>query len=287
MMRQRKGFTLIELLVVIAIIALLVSILLPSLNRARELAKRAICGANLNGIGKALALYKTANDDRYPFISDEPGMTWDDTPILGGAPDIYTLDKNATQMNSTLHIVENLNILVAEGMTSFKMFRCPSAGGEVMRRNVDLAGGGQNQSYGFIDRDGKPYCDYAYQLGYSYEDASTPGWCPLDDSMDSSVPIMADQPGGIDGTALAEFNRVVSGTNNRGEGFNHGDDGINLLYSDAHVSWETKIRCGADDNNVYTTDTYDTSTSTISYGTTRDYPGYERDSVLIRFDASY
>ena len=54
-MRRTKGFTLIELLVVIAIIALLVSILLPSLNRARELAKRAICGANLNSIGKGIA----------------------------------------------------------------------------------------------------------------------------------------------------------------------------------------------------------------------------------------
>ena len=67
-MRRRKGFTLVELLVVIAIIALLVSILLPSLQKARELTKRTMCLTNLNGTGKAVALYLTAYDDKYPFI---------------------------------------------------------------------------------------------------------------------------------------------------------------------------------------------------------------------------
>ena len=51
-----KGFTLIELLVVIAIIALLVSILLPSLTKAKELARRAVCGVNLHSIGLAMAM---------------------------------------------------------------------------------------------------------------------------------------------------------------------------------------------------------------------------------------
>ena len=55
--RNASGFTLIELLVVIAIIALLVSILLPSLNKAKELAKRAVCLGTLRAAGLGCSLY--------------------------------------------------------------------------------------------------------------------------------------------------------------------------------------------------------------------------------------
>ena len=57
MKRDSQGFTLVELLVVIAIIALLVSILLPSLKRAREMAARAVCGSTIKGLGTTLHLY--------------------------------------------------------------------------------------------------------------------------------------------------------------------------------------------------------------------------------------
>ncbi|MBN1553561.1 MAG: prepilin-type N-terminal cleavage/methylation domain-containing protein [Phycisphaerae bacterium] len=60
------GFTLIELLVVIAIISLLVSILLPSLNQAKELARFAVCGTNQRQIAIANALYAEENNDIYP-----------------------------------------------------------------------------------------------------------------------------------------------------------------------------------------------------------------------------
>jgi len=56
-MKQKNGFTLIELLVVVSIIALLVSILLPSLAKARESAKNAVCMNNLHQIGIASATY--------------------------------------------------------------------------------------------------------------------------------------------------------------------------------------------------------------------------------------
>ena len=61
------GFTLIELLVVVAIIGLLLSVLLPSLSRAREQAKAAKCAANLNAVGKAMHLYLAENRSTFPL----------------------------------------------------------------------------------------------------------------------------------------------------------------------------------------------------------------------------
>jgi prepilin-type N-terminal cleavage/methylation domain-containing protein len=66
MKTRKKGFTLIELLVVIAIIALLVSILLPALNQAREQAKMAVCSVHLSGIGKGVLMYVQDNKEQLP-----------------------------------------------------------------------------------------------------------------------------------------------------------------------------------------------------------------------------
>lgn len=61
----RFGFTLIELLVVIAVIALLVAILLPSLNMARAIAKRIGCGNNLKHLSFAWTMYLDDNEGRF------------------------------------------------------------------------------------------------------------------------------------------------------------------------------------------------------------------------------
>jgi len=64
--RRRKGFTLIELLVVVAIIALLISILLPSLSSARKQARAVKCAANLRSVGQAFGLYLAENNAMFP-----------------------------------------------------------------------------------------------------------------------------------------------------------------------------------------------------------------------------
>lgn len=64
--RNESGFTLIELLVVIAIIALLISILLPMLDRAKELTRRAVCGSNMRQLGLGATAYANDRNLWYP-----------------------------------------------------------------------------------------------------------------------------------------------------------------------------------------------------------------------------
>ena len=75
----RAGFTLIELLVVIAIISLLVSILLPSLTRAKDLARRVQCLTQMKNIGTALILFGEDHDQRFPDMPRP--WTWEATAL--------------------------------------------------------------------------------------------------------------------------------------------------------------------------------------------------------------
>ncbi|MGE0479605.1 MAG: type II secretion system protein [Phycisphaerae bacterium] len=116
--RRPRGFTLIELLVVVAIIALLISILLPSLQRAREQGKATVCRSNLHQLALATTYYAQENNDNFPYI-------------IGSDP-----DGDGIRANAPFYQYHQL-FLFRPYIKELKMFRCPSVKDENSTKYYD------------------------------------------------------------------------------------------------------------------------------------------------------
>lgn len=97
-MRSRRGLTLIELLVVIAIIGVLVAMLMPSIQSARESARRVSCANNLRQFGIALAAYHNNRNALPPARCGAPSTAWDTNTWTDSIP-----NKNATMPDGSTY----------------------------------------------------------------------------------------------------------------------------------------------------------------------------------------
>ncbi len=137
----KKGFTLIELLVVISIIAILVSILLPALAKARELANRAVCMANVRGIIQAMVTYSQGSGGVFPIHAIGPTTNYFNAPLVTGtsAPSVaytapamvqtwYQVVPSSASASAAWYPVPltNLWLLVLQGYATPGSFICPS-----------------------------------------------------------------------------------------------------------------------------------------------------------------
>src|SRR5262245_61466867 len=148
-MRSRHGFTLIELLVVIAIIGVLLALLLPAVQAAREASRRASCTHNLKQIGLAMHGYHDAHGRLPMGYSFSPGYVrggfgWG-AMILPGLEQSPLFDAT----NFSLPLWHDAN--TTSGSTALKSYLCPSDNTSERR---------------FLERDGFRYARTSYVAAF-------------------------------------------------------------------------------------------------------------------------
>jgi prepilin-type N-terminal cleavage/methylation domain-containing protein/prepilin-type processing-associated H-X9-DG protein len=176
--RAQFGFTLVELLVVIGIIAILISVLLPALGKARESANAIKCSANLRSIGQGLLIYAAENKGTFPAayfyngMAINGGIQTPDAPVNGY---VHWSSFLYTRKDSSRGGTVNAS---AYGMPYFMnnsgwdQFQCPTMekGGLPPTNTYDA-----NHDFGQTNDDGATVVDYqAPRCAYTVNEAICP-----------------------------------------------------------------------------------------------------------------
>jgi prepilin-type N-terminal cleavage/methylation domain-containing protein len=232
---RSRGFTLIELLVVVAIIALLISILLPSLGKAKEQANRVYCGANLRGIGISLQTYAFDFGTFPSCMPDKNGFYYNYFGTGAGGNSAEAAAMQVTDLPGMA--LAPLWILALRHMAPPKMFWCKSDRFAV--GPAQLAGPG---GYYLTFQD-------QFQVSYSVAYPWASYW--HGQNLDSTLPIACDMAPLSDGS-YKDTTKKLGETTTVFNSSNHDDLGQNVLYADTHAEFCRSPYVGLNNDNIFT-----------------------------------
>jgi prepilin-type N-terminal cleavage/methylation domain-containing protein/prepilin-type processing-associated H-X9-DG protein len=271
-----SAFTLLEILAVIFIIAIVIAVLLPTMNRTHESSNRSVCGSNLRQIGQAIALYANENKGNYPRVI----YTRDQSPVWGTgvtAPNAFT-DPSRPSDND---VSAALFLLIRTQDITPEVFVCPVQNPR-LDPVPDTYGGGTNTA---LNRSN--FTDWQKNLSYSFanpypDSAAVEGGYKLNSTTGAEFAIAADLNPGIGGGYDVTLPKETSsqGDMQKANSRNHSGQGQNVLYGDGHAEFQQNPFCGTKRDNIYTV-SGSTDGSVTTSKTVVGSPKWAGDSVLL------